>query len=190
MDTTPNYDIPYPECDPPRVLDAADVGQIAALAYAADAALDAVYAQAGEDVFTPDTVRVQSPSVTITGQDYTPLFTAAAPIDIGGMADLTNGVVRILEPGRYWIGTYSSAIASSLIQLRTRILINGSPATNFQTPGYVTGSGGSGVSAAAATAVLTFQEPATVSVSLRHSASASLSWTTESGIWATQLERF
>lgn len=187
MDTTPNYNIPYPECDPPRVMDASDVTQIAALAYAADAALDAVYAQAEQDVFNPDSVRMQAASVTATGQDRTPVFTSET-FDTGGMSDTSNGVVQIVEPGRYYVGAYTIS-TTSLNELRVRFLINGSPVSNFQTPGFSTPLSGSLI-AGYADAVLSFQEPASLSIQIRHSSSGATSWNSTAELWATQLERF
>lgn len=188
MDTTPTYGIPYPECDPPRVKDAADVGQIAALAYAADAALDLVYAQAEQEVFNPDSVRMQAASATATGQDRIPVFTAAT-FDTGGMSDTSTGVVQIVEPGRYYVGAYTSSTTSTLTQLRVRFLINGAPVSNFQTPGYPTALSGSMI-AGYADSVLTFQEPGALSIQIRHSSSGATSWNSTAELWATQLERF
>lgn len=188
MDTTVNYGIPYPECDPPRVVDAADVGQIAALAYAADAALDTVYALAEQDVFNPDSVRMQAASVTGTGQDRFPVFTSET-FDVGGMSDTGTGVVRLVEPGRYYVGAYTTSTTTSLTQLRIRFLINGSPVSNFQTPGYPVGSGGALI-AGYADAVLTVEEPATLSIQIRHSSSGATSWNSAAELWATQLEHF
>lgn len=187
MDTTVNYGIPYPECDPPRVVDATDVGQIAALAYAADAALDTVYALAEQDVFNPDSVRMAAPTVTVTGQNYIPSFTSSL-FDVGGMADTTTGVVRIVEPGRYYVGAYATS-TTSLTELRVRFLINGSPVSNFQTPGFSTPMTGSLI-AGYANAVLTVEEPATLSIQIRHSSSGATSWSVLAAIWATQLEHF
>jgi hypothetical protein len=188
VDITPNYSIPFPECNPPRVKDAADVGQIAALAYAADAALDAVYAQAEQQVFNPDSVRVQAASVTGTGQDRIPVFTAET-FDTGGMSDTSNGIVQIVEPGRYYVGAYTASTTSTLTQLRVRFLINGSPVSNFHTPGYATPLSGSMI-AGYADAVLTFQEPGTLSIQIRHSSSGATSWNSTAELWATQLEAF
>ncbi|MEW2127115.1 hypothetical protein AB0891_25685 [Streptomyces sp. NPDC007259] len=188
MDITPNYGIPYPECDPPRVLDASDVAQFAALAYAADAALDTVYAQAGQDVFNPDSVRMQAATASTTGQDYVPVFTSA-PINVGGMADTSTGLIRIVEPGRYSVGAYATSTTTSLSELRIRFLINGAPVSNFQTPGYPVGSSGPFISAYAA-AVLTFDDVATLSIQIRHSSSGALTWSNAAALWATQLERF
>ncbi|TRV72590.1 hypothetical protein FKN01_29840 [Streptomyces sp. 130] len=188
MDTTPNYGIPYPECDPPLVKDASTVTQIAALAYAADAALDTVYAQAEQDVFNPDSVRMQAASVTGTGQDRIPVFTSET-VDTGGMSDTSTGVVQIVEPGRYYVGAYTSSTTSTLTQLRVRFLINGSPVSNFQTPGYATPLSGSMI-AGYADAVLSFQEPVALSIQIRHSSSGATSWNSQAELWATQLEAF
>lgn len=188
MDTTLNFGIPYPECDPPRVVDASDVAQFAALAYAADAAIDLVYAQAEQDVFNPDSVRMQASTASTTGQDYVPVFTSAL-VDVGGMADTSTGLIRILEPGRYYVGAYATSTTTSLTALRIRFLINGAPVSNFQTPGYPVGAVGPFISSRAA-AVLTFDEAATLSIQVRHSSSGTLTWSTAASLWATQLEAF
>lgn len=188
MKTTPNYGIPYPECAPPLVQDAAGPEALAALAYAADAALDLVYVQAAQDVFNPDSVRMTAPSASATGQDRFPLFTASV-FDVGGMADTSAGVVRIREAGRYYVGAYATSTVVSLTELRVRFLIDGEPVSNFQTPGWNTPMGGALI-AGYADAVLTVQEAAALSIQVRHSASGSTTWDCTAQLWATQLMRF
>lgn len=188
MKTTENYSIPYPECAPPLVEDAAGPEALAALAFAADAALDLVYDQAANDYFNTDSVRMQAGLVTVTGQDYIPLFNSTS-FNTGGMADTATGVVRIVEPGRYYVGSMSVSTTTGLTELRNRFLINGAPVSNFQTPGFYTPATGSTV-VGYADAVLTFQEAATLSIQVRHSSPGSTSWNVLASLWATQLEHF
>ncbi len=187
MGQTPNYAIPYPECDPPLRKDAADAADFRDLAEAADAAMDVVYDQAFDWVFTPDLVRMATAAAVVTtGQTQVP-FLNSATYNPSGMADVVNGVIRILEPGRYFCGTFTSATAVALDVLRTRFMIDGAPASNFQTPGQIVQLN---TLAASAQAVLSFTEPANLNVQIRHSASAALSFSYTTSVWAVQWEKF
>lgn len=189
MGTTENYGIPYPECAPPLRKDASDIADYRDLAEGADEALDVVYAQASDEMFNVDGVRMTMSATVLgfQGQDIYPFFDLAS-IDLGhGMADTANGVIRILEPGRYWCGTYATLGAVSALQARTRLLIDGLPVTNFQTPSFA-------VSASTAYAlnnsVLSFDNPGTLSSHIRHSGGGVLPVDYAARIWAFQLEKF
>lgn len=191
MGQTPNYAIPYPECDKPLRADASDIADMRDLAAAADTALAGVYELAEELVFSPDAVRM-STAVSVgpvTGQNVTPAYTLLSFGNGAGMDDNANGVVRLVEPGRYWVGAYASLTAAGISQPRIRFTFDGGPVTLFQTPGAIA------VAANTATcqvqAVLSSTVPNTaLSTNIRHSSSAALSYTYTSRIWAVQLEKY
>jgi len=189
MGTTINYGIPYPECDPPLRKDASDIADFRDLAEAVDNALDVIYAEANEFVFAPDTVRLATgAAVAAVGQNLIPFYNVNSFSNDPNMADLTNGVIRIVEPGRYWVGAYASLVALGMASPRIRFLLNGASVSNFQTPGIVIDANTATCQSAA---VLSVTQPnAALGTQVRHSASAALAYTYTSRIWATQLEKY
>lgn len=189
MGTTTNYGIPYPECDRPLRADASDIADFRDLAVAVDSALDVVYEQGRNDVFAPDTVRLATgAAVAGLGQNFNPFFNINSFSNNLGMVDTTNGVIRIVEPGRYWVGGYCAVTALGMASPRLRFLLNGAAVSNFQTPGII-------IDASTATCqtsvMLTItQENAALGMQVRHSASAALAYTSTARIWALQLQRF
>jgi hypothetical protein len=191
MGQTPNYHIPYPECAPPLLKDASDIADMRDLAVAADTALAGVYDLAEELVFSPDAVRLLTAASVgpVTGQNVTPLYNTVSFVNGSGMNDITNGVVRLVEPGRYWVGAYASLTAATISQPRIRFTFNGTPVTLFQTPGAIAVA--ANTATCEAQAVLSSTTPNTaLSTTIRHSSLASLSYTYTSRIWAIQLEKY
>lgn len=189
MGQTENYGIPYPECDKPLRADAADIADFRDLAVAADDALTGVYARATQLVFAPDSVRMATgAAVAGVGQLFTPVFNVGSISQGNGMSDTGNGWINLVEPGRYWIGTYTAITAAGMTAVRTRFLLGGVVATNYQTPGaIVTGN----VATGQAQAVIGSNAPNTpLQVQVRHSASSALAYTYTSRIWAVQLLRY
>lgn len=190
MGTTQNYGIPYPECAPPLRKDPSDIADFRDLAMAADGALDLVYDQAEEDVFSPDAVRMSTAASVgpVTGQTVTPFYNSVGFGQGNGMTDVINGVIRIVQPGRYLVGVYVSMTATGITSVRSRFTLDGAPVSNFQTPGYPVNLN---TATGQATAVLAAtREGAALSSQGRHSSSAALSYTYTSRIWAVQLQRF
>lgn len=191
MGQTPNYQIPYPECAPPLLKDAADIADFRDLAVAADTALQGVYDLAGELVFTPDAVRLLTAASVgpITGQNFTPAYGVISFHQGNGMADIANGVINLVEPGRYWVGAYASLTAATISQPRIRFTYDGTPVTLFQTPGAIAVA--ANTATCQAQAVLSTTTPnVALSTTVRHSSSAALSYTYTSRIWAIQLEKY
>lgn len=191
MGQTPNYAIPYPECDPPLLKDASDIADMRDLAVAADTALAGVYELAEELVFSPDAVRLSTAASVgpVTGQNVTPFYNTTSFVNGSGMNDISNGVVRIVEPGRYWVGAYAALTAATISQPRIRFTFDGTPVTLFQTPGMIAVA--ANTATCEAQAVLSVTAPNTaLSTTVRHSSSAALSYTYTSRIWAVQLEKY
>lgn len=190
MGQTANYQIPYPECAPPLRQDASDIADMRDLAVAADTALAGVYDLAGELVFTPDAVRMSTASSVgpVTGQTLTPVYTTISFHQGNGMADLDHGWINLVEPGRYWVGTYTSLTAATISQPRTRFLLGGAPVSNYQTPGAIAAAN---TATCQAQAVLSTREPNTaLQAQVKHSSASSLSYTYTSRIWVVQLMRY
>lgn len=190
MGLTPNYQLPYPECAPPLREDASDVGDLRALAEATDGAIQGLYDQAADQMFTPDTVRLtMSAGVATTGQNVIPTFTSTTFDNTVGnvMSSTVPGSIWIPEPGRYWIGGYSQITQATELSARMAFLIDGVLASNFQNQ--------SGIyqptfAFCHANVVLAFDSPGTLQLQIRHSASAALSWTYQARIWATQMLKY
>lgn len=150
MDVTDNYQIPYPECDPPLTKDASDIEQMRDLAERVDEVVqdyaDAILA----DVVMPDAARLFiSPSVTTTDADVV-FFLDSITFDNttgNAMSDLTNGVIRILRDGWYGLGAWIEAAVATDIQLRVRFIANGDPVTNFHGLGSLAQAGENHVNA-------------------------------------------
>jgi hypothetical protein len=187
---TQNYALPYPECDPPLRKDAADVIQFAQLATAIDGAVTGLYDQANNVLFAPDTCRMSmTAGVATTGQNVTPFLNSVSFDNTPGavMADTGNGLIQLVEPGRYWIGGYCLLTSATELSARMRFLFDGAPVTNFQSPSAIYSSPSA---YCYANAVLAVDGPTQLQVAIRHSASAALSWTYQARLWAVQMLRY
>ena len=190
MDQTPIYGFPYPECDPPLTQDASDITQMRNLALAIDAAVEALNIKANDELIVPDLCRMQmSAAVATTETEVTPFFNTLNFQTLGsGMADTTNGGVRIQENGWYYVGGYthiSATIpAATQLALRTAIWRNGLLASNFHDSARIF-TGDEQHSAADDTLLLNAGDL----IQLRHrsGATAGTSWTYQSRIWVLQL---
>ncbi len=190
MGQTPNYTIPYPECAPPLRQDSADAGDMRDLAMAADTALTGVYDLARELVFNPEAVRVSTAASVgpVTGQNQTPFYNAISFQRGSGWADITNGWVTLVEPGRYWVGAYASLTAAGIQSPRIQFLFNGAAVTNFQTPGAISSGN---TATCQAQAVLATNTPGVhLQTRIRHSSSSATSFTYTSRLWVLQLLRY
>lgn len=190
MGQTPNYALPYPECDPPLRKDAADVIQLEQLATAIDDAVTGLYDQANNVLFAPDSCRMSmTAGVATTGQNVTPFLNSASFDNTPGavMADTANGLIQLVEPGRYWIGAYSLLTSATELSARMRFLLGGVPVSNFQSPSAIYSSPSA---YCYANAVLSVDAPTQLQVAIRHSASAALSWTYATRLWAVQMLRY
>lgn len=192
MGQTQNYDIPYPECDPPLRKDVADAADLFDLATAADAAYDTVYAQASQQMFNANAARMSmSAAVAGTGsQNVTPFFNTRT-IDTtatDAMTDLSAGGITITEPGLYWCATWAECVSATALTARIRLNFGSTPVTNFQTPGFVS----TGTSAfPACVGVLSVSTAGTIlRASIRHSAAAATVWTYQARICTLQLEAY
>lgn len=190
MGQTINYGLPYPECDPPLRKDSSDVIQFQQLATAIDDAVQGLYDDASEVLFHPDTARMSmAAGVATTGQNVTPFLNSVTFDNTPGalMADTANGLIQILEPGRYWVGSYSLLTSATELSARMRFLYDGQPVTNFQSPSAIYTAS---TAYCYAHAVLSTDVPVQLQVAIRHSASAALSWTYATRLWAVQMLKY
>lgn len=190
MGQTPNYAIPYPECDPPLRKDTSNVIQLRDLAMGIDTALSGLYDDAANAVFTPDACRMSmTAAVATTGQNVTPFLNSNSFDNTPGevMANTASGLINLVEPGRYWIGAYALLNSATELSARMRFLFDGTPVTNFQSPAAIYSSPNA---YCYANAVLAVNAPTQLQVAIRHSASAALSWTYQARMWAVQMLRY
>lgn len=190
MDQTPVYGFPYPECDPPLVKDASDIIQLANLANAVDAAVEALNLQANDELLVPDVCRMNmSAAAVTTDQELTPLNDQLNWQTAGsGMADPTNGGIRIQEQGWYIVGGYTEVSATvpaaTQLQLRMSVVRNGAVASNYHDSGrIISGDFQYGY----VSEILNLSVGDLMQVRLRHGAGAGIQWTYRTRIWAVQI---
>lgn len=191
MGTTQYYDLPYPECAPPLLKDAADAADFRDLAFGIDGALDQVYAKGSELVFNPDAARMtMSASVAVASQNIVPFYNSRSfdTTLTDEMTDLSTGGITVVEPGRYWCAAWVELSAAVALTGRIRLNFGSTPVTNFQTPAFVAQST---LSYAMCAAVLSVTVAGTIlRSSIRHNAAAATVVTYASRISCLQLEAY
>jgi hypothetical protein len=183
MDTTP-LGLPYPECDPPRVKDLSDAGQIRALAEAVDALTQATASDLTAQLISPLAARMResAPSAWPGGTANPNLnqvtFASA------GMGDTAAGGIRITKTGWYLVGMFSLVLAGSGTEVAARpnILRNGSNMISYGDVGQqVTVTAGDVYMST--TALLNAGDLLKVRIATNGSAA----YTTTSHLWALEL---
>lgn len=135
MDITPERGYPYPECEPPLVKDSSDIAQLRDLAVAVDEDMQGLYDLASDLIVHPDACRMfSSVFEASTSQALTIPFFNSFSFDNtagGAMSDTANGVIQILEPGRYIVGSWTHVVSTTHMAARVRYLRDGIPVTQF-----------------------------------------------------------
>lgn len=114
MKATDNFNLPYPECDPPLVKDASDIAHVRNLAEAVDTAVTGLVQFANDEFISPDacvvTAAAQAPLVN--GEFIT--FNAVAFDNSPGavMGTLPKGIT-IRQSGFYFITGYLSSTGAT-----------------------------------------------------------------------------
>lgn len=138
MKQTPNYALPYPECNRPFIADASDIIQIKSLADATDAAVQGLYDSASAVLVHPPAVRMQSgvqangTSVQLSTISYTGFNFDNTPGQT--MSDTAAGVILIPETAWYLVSHYISTAPTGgggNAQHTSRLIRNGAPATSW-----------------------------------------------------------
>lgn len=139
MKETDCLGLPYPECDPPLTKDLSDIAQLRDLAFATDAAVQALADRVNEQLLRPDAVVMFGSIGLLQGQDQTQSYTNTI-YDNAGMADTIAGGIRVQESGWYEIGGWISAAAVPTVAfslgVRIEPQLNGEPFTARQGPGW------------------------------------------------------
>lgn len=142
MDTTPNLELPYPQCEPPLVRDASDIEQFRDLAEAADREVQELNDAITDRLIRPDACRLLNnvAFVSTLAENVVPMDAISFDNQPGNaMSDLVNGGIRIVTTGWYLVGAGVVSTVATDVQTRARFLVNGDPVTNFQGPsGLVT----------------------------------------------------
>lgn len=183
MDTTP-LGLPFPECDPPRVKDLSDIGQLRALADAVDGIVQQIDDDLDAQLISPLAARMRESVATAW-----PGGTANPNLDqvifaSTGMGDTTAGGIRIVKTAWYLVGMYSLVIAGSGTEVAARpvILRNGSNLINFGDVGQqVTATAGD---AYVSTTVLLNEGDL---LKPRIATNGAAAYTTTSHLWALEL---
>jgi hypothetical protein len=188
MDVTPNRSYPFSECDPPLVKDASDIGQLRDLALAVDADVQGLYDEASELLIRPDACRMSmSASVAGTSPSTFPFFDIFTFDNSPGgvMSDTANGVIQIVEPGWYSVGTWTQAITTTFLGMRARFLQGGSPATTWSPQAGLVTTDDQYIQY---DMTLFFDVPASLTVELKIGAAAPV-FTYATRIWAVQVAK-
>lgn len=185
MDQTPNRGYPFPECEPPLVKDASDIIQFRGLAEAVNDDVQAEYDRSDDVLIRPDGVRMSmSAFVAVTAASEIPFYDTMTFDTTGGsMATTLLGVITIVQPGWYMVGTWVDATAAVFQGLRCRFIQNGAPATSFCPQGEITTVNKQYIQY---DATCFFEVPGTLGLELRAGA-ASPSYSYASRIWAQQV---
>lgn len=186
MDET-SRGFPYPQCDPPLVKDASDIGQMKALAEAIDADVTSLEALADAQLISPQSAYVlETPASAWAVPTATPNFTTALFASPGMDDTLFNAGIRIVTSGWYMLGTYCVVIigAGTEINARTRFLRNGAVLT----------PAGDQARLVTATAedpylstVVELNAGDLIRTQVQHSGAAATAYTTQARLWAFQL---
>lgn len=132
MDTTP-LGFPYPECDPPRVKDLSDGGQLRALAEAVDTTVQQIADDLNDQLISPRAARMrESVASAWPGGTANPNLNQVVFASTG-MGDTAAGGIRITRSGWYLVGGYGLVIVGSGTQINARmtILRNGANAIPY-----------------------------------------------------------
>lgn len=186
MDTTP-LGFPFPECDPPRVKDISDIGQLKDLAEAVDAAVQPAAAELSNVLLAPLAARMQqSAPLATSGTVINPSLDQVS-FASAGMGDVAAGGIRITRRGWYLVGGYSFISIPSGTELFTRFFItqNGTP---------ITGRSGDRSKLVSATSQNTYQSlTAQLNVGdllrprIGHSGPGATAYSTQARLWALLL---
>lgn len=138
MDVTPARGYPFPECDPPLTKDASDIAQIQGLAAAIDSDVQSVYNRAADVVVRPDAARMSMTAAVADTAGPTTLFPFfnARSFDTTGtnaMTPVTEGIMRLPEPGWYSIGAYAELVSTTYLGVRMAFFRNGIQAASYST---------------------------------------------------------
>lgn len=183
MDTTP-LGLPYPECDPPRVKDLSDAGQIRALAEAVDGLVQTIDDDLEAQLISPLAARMRESAPTAwPGGTANPNLNQTVFASTG-MGDTMAGGIRITKTGWYLVGMYCLVIAGSGTEVAARpnILRNG---TNLLSYGDV----GQQVTVTAGDVYVstTVQLNAGDLLKVRVATNGAAAYTTTSHLWAFEL---
>lgn len=142
MKETDCLGLPYPECNPPLTKDLSDIAQLRDLAFATDAAVQALDDRITEQLLLPDSVVMSGSDALLVGQDHIQFYDGPVYYNNAGMADTVAGGIRVQEDGWYAIGGWVTAsvvppVAFS-IGVRIEPMLNGEPFTARQGPGWPT----------------------------------------------------
>lgn len=133
MDSTLNRGYPYPECDPPLIKDASDIAHLRDLAVAVDTDVQAVYDRTADVIARPDAARMAMfATLASTENTVFPFFNSRNWDSTGtSMTPTAEGILRLVEPGWYQVGTWTQLVSATFLGARVRFLQNGVPATSW-----------------------------------------------------------
>ena len=138
MDTTDCLGLPYPECDPPLIQDASDIGHLENLAVATDAAVQALADSIQDVLVAPDAIKM-SGGDNSAGLDVQHYLFSSIWTNNPDMADSTAGVIRIQETGWYYVGGYVRVATATSVFVTVEPIVNDTPVSGRQGPAVTNG---------------------------------------------------
>lgn len=187
MKATETYGFPYPECAPPLVKDASQISQMAQLAMAIDAEVERIDQLAEDNLTLLAAIRVLSPLTATTDVQVMPTFTFTEQLFIQNWATTgtQDGGILIPESAWWMIGSHASTDSATVMQVRTRLTVNGSAASSWGNPG----SPYSGIFQLPALGMAPLHLTAgnVLNMEMRHNAVAGTAWNYRAHLWAVKL---
>ena len=190
MGLTEDWQLPYPECNPPLRQDAGDIAQVRDLAEEMDDDVQSLYDSASELLIRPDACRMTVLATQTSGAGeiaFRPFYDSFTFDNTPGqiMKDTVNGVIQIVEPGVYLCGAWFSSVFATNQGVRGKFLKDGVLAANpHGTSNIITAN----TAYLSISQTLRYAQPASLSTEL--TAQAPTTWAVTSRIWALQIAKF
>lgn len=138
MKVTDDYDLPYPECDPPLVKDASQIVQLKLLADEIDEDVERIDELLLDALVQPSSARLTTSALTTATTDT--LVTPTLNLTLfernwGPTAAQSGGGLYIPETAWWMVGAHASADSASAIRALVRVTVDGVAASSWGNPG-------------------------------------------------------
>lgn len=190
MKTTPIYEIPYPECDPPLVKDSSQITQMQTIARALDAQVERIDNLILDTLVQPAAARITTAALSNATTDtlVTPVFDQVAFfVNWGPGFVLDPSTSGMLMPETAWwmVGANASVDSAAAIRASVRVLVDGVAASSWGNPAAPY----SGIFQLPALGMLPLQINAgsVLQMQIRHETGGSPAWNYRPHLWAVKL---
>lgn len=129
MDQTTPFQLPYPQCDPPLVKDAADIAHLRDLAVAVDTVVEELAVQADDILVTPDAAVLTNAGTQVLSTPTDQILMTTVEGDTSATGDLAQGADSqfvVQQTGIYLLSCSLRAVfTGSTLLIEVRIDVNG-----------------------------------------------------------------